>query len=33
MRKEKKQISKIRNKREEKTTNIMKIQEIIRDYF
>jgi hypothetical protein len=33
MRKEKTQISKIRNAKGEITTNITEIQEIIRDYF
>jgi galactokinase/mevalonate kinase-like predicted kinase len=33
MRKEKTQISKIRNAKEEITTNTTEIQEIIRDYF
>jgi glutamyl-tRNA reductase len=33
MRREKTQISKIRNAKEEITTNTMEIQEIIRDYF
>jgi hypothetical protein len=33
MRREKTQISKIRNAKGEITTNTMKIQEIIRDYF
>jgi hypothetical protein len=33
MRTEKTQISKIRNAKGEITTNIMKVQEIIRDYF
>jgi hypothetical protein len=33
MRKEKTQISKIRNAKGEITTNTMEIQEIIRDYF
>jgi hypothetical protein len=33
MRREKSQISKIRNAKVERTTNTMEIQEIIRDYF
>jgi Zn-dependent peptidase ImmA (M78 family) len=33
MRREKTQISKIRNAKGEITTNIMEVQEIIRDYF
>jgi hypothetical protein len=33
MRREKTQISRIRNAKGEKTTNTMEVQEIIRDYF